>query len=243
MQGLMLHCGGEPATIADLGLVPIPKATATYAPVPHVDLVELLRERVEDLVDMPILRQGYGLNREGRQLFGVITLDAGDTQSALSIGVRNSYDKSLSVGVSLGASVFVCDNLCFSGSDVTVLRKHTTNVWVDILDQVDTALLKAADAHKAITEDFATMAAVEVDERAGYEALGLAFGTRVISGQQLKVAVNDWRRPRHEVFADRNAWSLYNCLTEALKLGDAGGRIARQVRTHAFMMDEIVALS
>jgi Carbon-nitrogen hydrolase len=48
------------------------------------------------------------------------------------LGLRNSYDKSCSTGLCIGASVFVCDNLSFRGSQITFERKHTTNLLRDL---------------------------------------------------------------------------------------------------------------
>ena len=49
------------------------------------------------------------------------------TTSAFVVGVRNSHDKSFPAGLVIGASIFVCDNLSFSG-EVKLARKHTVHV-------------------------------------------------------------------------------------------------------------------
>ena len=42
-----------------------------------------------------------------------------------SIGIRNSHDKSLRLGLTSGLRVFVCSNTAFSGEFTPVLAKHT----------------------------------------------------------------------------------------------------------------------
>ena len=42
-----------------------------------------------------------------------------------SIGIRNSHDKSLRLGLTAGLRVFVCSNMAFSGEFTPVLAKHT----------------------------------------------------------------------------------------------------------------------
>src|SRR5713226_654707 len=42
-----------------------------------------------------------------------------------SIGIRNSHDKSLRLGLTAGMRVFVCSNIAFSGEFTPVLAKHT----------------------------------------------------------------------------------------------------------------------
>jgi hypothetical protein len=42
-----------------------------------------------------------------------------------SIGIRNSHDKSIRLGLTSGLRVFVCSNMAFSGEFTPVLAKHT----------------------------------------------------------------------------------------------------------------------
>ena len=42
-----------------------------------------------------------------------------------SIGVRNSYDKSMRLATTSGYRVFVCSNMAFSGDFTPVLAKHS----------------------------------------------------------------------------------------------------------------------
>ena len=34
---------------------------------------------------------------------------------------------------------------------------------------------------------------------------------------QVPKVLGDWRKPRHEAFEPRTAWSLFNCFTETMK--------------------------
>ena len=47
------------------------------------------------------------------------------------LGLRNSHDKTFPTGIVAGASVFVCDNLSFSG-EVKFARKHTRFIMRDL---------------------------------------------------------------------------------------------------------------
>jgi hypothetical protein len=61
-------------------------------------------------------------------MFGVWHLVHGLTQErGLSLGFRNSMDKSMVVGIVSGTKVFVCDNLAFSG-DYLTFHKHTSGL-------------------------------------------------------------------------------------------------------------------
>jgi hypothetical protein len=53
--------------------------------------------------------------------------------SFASLGIRNSMDKSISIGITVGTRVFICENLAFDGEFVA-LRKHTRGLTLDELE-------------------------------------------------------------------------------------------------------------
>ncbi len=65
-------------------------------------------------------------------MFGVYDLSQGSSELCWSIGIRNSMNKSMSLGVTAGTRVFVCENLCFSGEFLT-FRRHTAGLDLDEL--------------------------------------------------------------------------------------------------------------
>jgi len=157
---------------------------------------------------MDITQEQYGLSRKSQQMFGVIRLDSGHPDNGLSIGLRNSYDKSLSVGFASGASVFVCDNLCFSGESGEIIRKHTVNVWRDITLKVDQALRASEYHYIVMNQHLSEMKQIPMGLDEGYDLIGRALGHEVLKPQQATIALKDWRNPRHEDFSERNLYSL-----------------------------------
>jgi hypothetical protein len=82
------------------------------------------------LRDFTFAKQAYAISSKGNKMFGVLSYASKSTSDDdplhLSIGIRNSLDKSLAAGVAVGTSVIVCDKIMFKG-DLTVLRKHMGN--------------------------------------------------------------------------------------------------------------------
>jgi len=216
-MSLMLHCGAQAATRHDLELVRLPKATESYCPVPHPDLVDLLVQVGEAyLHDFSLKKSQFGLTKNGQQLFGVHTYHNGSTELGLSVGFRNSYDKSLSVGIAVGASVFVCDNLALTG-DITVMRKHTRFVKDDLQQLVVSAILNARSAYYAIRSESQLMNRIALDNDNAHRLIGLLYGRGVVSPRQIPVVRREWLTPKHAEFKPRTVWSFYNAVTEALK--------------------------
>jgi len=59
------------------------------------------------------------------RMFGVLDLETQMEGCRFSIGIRNSHDKSLRLGLTVGIRVFVCSNMAFSGDFTPVLAKHS----------------------------------------------------------------------------------------------------------------------
>ena len=111
-------------------LAPIPTETNSYKPVPNEVLINEVQEQLYK-ANMRIVNKRYNANANLTQMFATYEIEANDSEQRLMVGFRNSYDKSLAVGLVAGSSVIVCSNLMFKG-DIKILRKHTTNVFRDL---------------------------------------------------------------------------------------------------------------
>ena len=193
---------------------------------------------IKDLIDRtigaPIRKEQYGLNKAGDQMFGAIALDVGDSDQSLSIGFRSSYNKSLAPAMVAGSQILVCDNLCLSGNALKLVRKNTTNVWNDFRVLAQTHVQNSLGYYADVKKDNDRMKALPCAERRGYAMLGIAQGEGILTPTQATVAFEDWKTPRHEEFAERNLWGLYNAVTEGLKKGAPAKRIDRQTKAHDF---------
>ena len=237
---LMIHTeDGHRGGYNEMAAVPVPEATKSYRPVANDEVVNLIKHKIEVLLGLPILEESYGLSCKDQQMFGLIRVDTGHKENALVIGVRNSYNKSLSLGLATGANVFVCDNLCFSGDSVTVMRKHTKNVWRDTNRMLNEAFQKSFAHYQLMNKQLDSMKEIPLKLDAGYELIGKALGYDILKPQQATVAMKDWRTPRHEEFSERNLFSMYNCFTEGLKKGPAGSTLDRHTVAHEWFQHMI----
>lgn len=218
MNELVLHRGGQKVEKADLDLVPLPEPSETYVPVSHYQLSDRLLTISQDLLtDYTIISESYALARNGNQLFAIMNFKTEETeQMALSVAFRNSYDRSMSIGIAIGANVFVCDNLALHG-DIAIMKKHTKNVWDSLEDTAITTLYKAQHRFQNLLLDSQTLQDRQMEDRQAFEMMGLLFGKDIISPRQLTVLKDEWLKPSHEEFQPRNAWSFYNAATHALK--------------------------
>jgi hypothetical protein len=234
---LMLHCGGTPATLKDIGSVPLPLATETHRPIPHDLFVRIVLDEIEE-AGMSVSAMSFALNRKGAQMFGVIQCDAVDEETSIAFGLRSSHDKSMSKGLCGGRTVFVCDNLMFDAQAFRVLRRHTRHILRDLSVLVQGSIAGTEAAQVQIGLDIGIMKETPISTTEGYGLLGRAYGSGLLTSVQTTRAFREWRKPTHETFESRDLWSLYNAGTEALKLGRPQGVIVRHTNWHRNVMSE-----
>ena len=143
MEGMMMHRGGQEVSKAELDLITMPEATESYTPISHYHLADKLATISQDiLTDYVLIGEQYALARQGQQMFALLKFKNSCTEMGLSLAFRNSYDKSMSVGLAMGANVFVCDNLSLTG-DIAIMRKHSKNIWTTLEDLVISTIYKS----------------------------------------------------------------------------------------------------
>jgi hypothetical protein len=219
MQGLMLHCGSGHVTRDELQLVPTPAPTATWHPVAHHRIAELVRQEAIHR-GYQIAGEDYGLNPSGTRLFGVLRFSQdGRPDFTRALGFRNSHDKSLALGLTAGLSVFVCDNLCFGGETV-LYRRHTTRLEIEML------IVKAFDSltgqYAQLETGVGRLRSMPVSEDDARLLVVRAAEMQAIPGSDILPVLEGFRQPPHAEFAEPNRWSLYNSFTETAKAYSPG---------------------
>lgn len=240
-MGMILHCGGRLATFEEIAAIDLPMQTETYRPVPNGDLVRLVEEEVKHRIGLTKPDRTFGLSKDDQQMFGTLRYDLREAEALnesfmdvdegarqqfrFVIALRNSYDKTTSVGVCGGASVAVCDNLAvFHGSSFTIRMPHTKHIWDNLVPQViirlqesSTDYVKVVELMRRLQESHLTM-----DEKFGL--IGVARGRGILTTSQMKECFKEmWATQKeedHDFHQHRsNAFGLYQNFTQALKLG------------------------
>jgi len=137
---LILHCGANLAERRDVEKVKTPRSTETWTPIPHIQLITQV-ERTITANNLTVGSFAHSLSHDGARYFGLMEIQNGDSHDDYCwvMGLRNSHDKTFPAGVVAGASIFVCDNLSFSG-EVKLARKHTRFIVRDLPHLVESGL-------------------------------------------------------------------------------------------------------
>ena len=217
----------------DLIQVEAPQKTHSYQPVPHLTLINTVKEKL-DKHNLKIVNTRYDANTKGAQMFGVYDLNIGGTDTNLNIGFRNSYDKSLPVGMVAGGTVIVCKNLMFKG-DIKVLRKHTKGVFSDLDHLIENVISSAVFQFEQLTEDKERMKLKPLNKTQMAELAGRMYvEEKLISPTQMSILADEIRHSEH--FTDNSLWDFYNHATEALKKSHPAHLIPNHIKAHEFVM-------
>jgi hypothetical protein len=163
-----------------------------------------------------VVTASHGLTKDGQRYFGLFQVGHPSDDFGLVVGVRNSHDKTFPAALALGATVFVCDNLSFSG-EVKLARKHTTYIERDLPLLVTRAIGRLTDLRSTQEQRFIAYKEKPLTDSQVNDVVIQALDARVLPVTRIPDVLQEWRHPAHEEFADKTAWRLFNGFTEVLK--------------------------
>lgn len=211
---LVLHRGARLVERPELDAVEAPPGTNTWFPVSHSTVLSRVEETLHGS-GFSISRTALALTADNLRFFATLDLQSSFAEGVtLTVGVRNSNDKSFPIGMVAGNRVFVCDNLAFS-SEIFVVRKHTRFGEVRFNEAIAKAVQSLHQYQDVAAKRISWMQARNLTDD---EANSLILQSAEIVGwRTVPKVVEEWRKPQHEEFAPRSAWSLLNAFTECLK--------------------------
>ena len=215
MCSLCMSGGGQFVDRNEVALVETPTGTDSWKPVPHIEVIEAVSQVVK-AHDWTITEEQFGLAREGQKLFGVMKINKSSSSDwTRCIGLRNSHDKSFSVGLSAGIIVMVCSNMAFGGTMV-IKRRHTSRM--ELTQLVDVAVSELENEFlilETVCEDLKVQYLKNDDEARCKIVRAAEIGA--INSSDILPVFQEFKSPRHEEFLEPTRWSLLNAFTETIK--------------------------
>jgi hypothetical protein len=215
---LMLHSGAAPIEYAALAELPTPDATATHVPVPHHDVVNMVKYSL-GYFGHELVEEHYGVTEDGMRFFGLLSLRSTYGDYTDTVGLRNSHDKRFPIGIAMGSRVFVCDNLAFHSEHV-VTRKHTAKAKYALPSLIAEIVSPLRDHRQAQARTFDRYKATPLLEHQVDQAIMRLYRQDVINVTRIAEVLKAYEEPPHN-WGDPSAWRLFNAATFALT-----GRVA-----------------
>lgn len=213
---MILHCGIKSVTRTQLACVPCPEGTATWKPVPHFNVLELVYKMLE-ASGFRVHQEQLGLTRDQHRFFGTIDLRNELAPGVvLSVGIRNSTDRSLPLGFCAGNRVIVCDNLSFS-SELMVKHKHSKNCELRFTEAITLAVFDLKQFQEAETRRIQLLQTSELGRHEAEAYMLTALELGILSARSLPVALKHYRKPQVAWGSRNSAWFLFNCIAKSLQ--------------------------
>jgi len=135
----------------------------------------------------------------------------------LHLLVRHSNNARWALQTMITAKVLVCSNgmAIDRFSDNKVRRKHSKHLSID--EYVGIAVGQCIQRADSLLEGKRKLEDIDMSLPEGDHFIGECAVRGLLTGRHCVEALKEWREPRHPEFRSRNAWSLYNCLTEVSK--------------------------
>src|SRR5262245_26340653 len=117
---LVLHTGARHVEEDELRRVKAPPPEGRWFPVRHFEVLDRVRTTLDE-AGFGIAKQELALSRGDQRFFGTLRLATPLGEGVnLAVGIRSSTDKSFPLGMLVGHSIFVCDNLAFRSDLLSV---------------------------------------------------------------------------------------------------------------------------
>ena len=220
MQGLMLDThGSQRVTLDALRTIPTPQPLgARHQPIPHHELVEALVDGITGR-GWTVRDSDLGISAHGAQLFGTLDLRRAtdtDTEMGTMLGFRSSTNSSTSIRGVAGKRVFVCSNMCMSGSTFVMQRKSTTRLDLSALvaDGLDRFLVQS----EALSEGIDRLKNTTITDADAKARIFDLFHDSVLPSRLLQPLARHYFQPT-ESESDchpRSLWGLNNASTRTL---------------------------
>lgn len=231
--------GSELVTLEELKNFRTPPATHSYQPISHYDLAKSIRTISSDLLRLNLIGEKYEVARDGNQLFSTLTFDTGTEEMGLSVGFRNSVDKSMSVGMCIGSSVLVCSNMMFTAHNggIVVMKKHSRNL-LEVLEATTlSTLYKAKLTFAQLVQDSALMKSKHIYSDEAFRLMGWLYGHGLLAPRQLPVVHDHWMASPHAQFRGDSVWNFYNACTQAFKTNPPHNTLERHIGLHSAIVN------
>lgn len=221
MPGLMLHCGAAAISRNDLANLPVPAPLGSrHVCRPYIDDVEIVGNELLNY-GLTVTDEAFGVTHDGNRFFGVLECAPIEGELVedygLTVGLRGSYDQSMSRGLAVGSRVFVCDNMAFSG-EITFKTRQTTNISERIPDMLRGAVARipAMAEHQRVR--FGAYRQREMTKRQGDAMIIELLRKEIVIPSQVGRVVAEWDQPSHEEHAadGYTIWRMHNAVTEAI---------------------------
>lgn len=215
----------------------VPEATTSYSPVSNYEFVETLYEQFDKL-NYQVDKTTYLANKTGTKFAAEFVLKSENSDYNMLVAIKNSYDKSMSAGVAMGASVFVCANGAVSG-EIAFTRRHSGQASKIVFDGVIEGLKGLNHSHGLIIADLEELKLRDLTKKRMAELAGRLFiQDEAIRAEQLTILKREIIKESFDYGVEDTMYNFYNAVTHSLKNSHPSEYLSNYTNIHNLLVHE-----
>jgi hypothetical protein len=225
---LITHVGAQKVSLDVLRALPVPQGTATFKPIPHIELAEALKQQL-NARSLTVKKEEYAIQKEGNLLFAVFDLAwMEDEETYAALGIRTSNDKSMSLQMAVGKKVVVCDNKLFAGQIIALNRRHTSGF--DLHSELARGISRYQEQSRKLQDDVQIWKNSSLEERRAKTLLYDIVTQGVVPVRLLPLIHRSYFNNGYQ----KTAFGLLNACTEHTKKLNVGPEFRATVKLGRF---------
>lgn len=216
-----------------LTLAPVPPSTDTYTAVSHVDIHEAVLEKIADR-GIVVQKIEFKSNRKGTQVIATYFLESDDSEFGGMLAWRNSYDKTRSVAICAGSTVYICGNGAVMG-EMKFIKRHVGEVNEQLGEAIDEQLDKVQQMIYDTRNLKDELSKKVFDRYLAGAVVGNLYLKGTINTTQLEIIKKELDQPSYVYgVEDDSMWVLFNHVTHALKTSAPANYFESHIETIKF---------
>jgi hypothetical protein len=183
-----------------------------------MDLIDELDEIIST-VDATLVESTHALTHGGRRYFGLFELESSSSSEwTVTVGLRNSHDKSAAAGMCLGQKVMVCTNLAFSG-EIKFARKHTANCHSDTMLMMRKAFTQVPRFENQLQDRDEKWKNLKITNGEASTLILKSAASDIIPQNKITHVHRHWEQPEYNEFSKNghSVYRLFNSFTSAMR--------------------------
>ncbi|EMI19555.1 hypothetical protein RMSM_03515 [Rhodopirellula maiorica SM1] len=191
-----------------LSALPKEASSETWNPVSHLSVLQMLDTAIAN-AGFKATSETILVSKAGNRLFATLDLNikVGETER-LIVGVRNSHDKSFSMGLYYGTRSRVSKCVSFAVDAVT-RRRHTPNADTVYADEIDAAVHQLKSFAEDQSIQFSAMKNRFFSVCEPEAIIVHAAEASAIPWRYVPKILSEWRRPSHRKHRGQSQYHLF----------------------------------
>ena len=214
-----------------------PVNTLSYTSIGNKEIMDTVLEQL-DKNGFNVKSEFYKCDKSNQKFVGGLTLTGGNTESDIFLGLKNSYDKSMTAAYALGSQIIICSNSVVRGQE-SLIRKHTGDAWNIVKNGISEGIKHLGNNFMMVQEELQKMKEIEVTKTIAASLIGrLYLEEEVISAHQLSIIKKEFNNESYNYGVKDSLFNIYQAVTHALKTSHPTQYLNDHLDAHTFFLNQ-----